>query len=144
MVKLKPEIKEQWLARLRSGQDRQITQRLGDGEGGFCCLGVLCELAVEAGILTHDGTASAPDKDDATIDLPVQRDYAAAQMQSATTVLPAVVVAWAFPGDHDTRTMLRLQSGGWPSAEPRQDSLANMNDRGITFAKIADVIEKAF
>ena|SRR5688572_11090021 len=40
---MNPEIKRQWLAALRSGKYEQITHRLA-ADGGFCCLGVLCEI----------------------------------------------------------------------------------------------------
>lgn len=33
-----------WVKALRSGNYRQIQRRLSDGEGGFCCLGVLVAL----------------------------------------------------------------------------------------------------
>jgi hypothetical protein len=46
---LKPEVKKAWVQALRSGDYTQSTGRLRT-EGGFCCLGVLCDLAVDAGI----------------------------------------------------------------------------------------------
>lgn len=51
MAKLKPAIKESWVKALRSGEYRQ-----GQGHlyfhGRHCCLGVLAELAVKAGVTT--------------------------------------------------------------------------------------------
>jgi hypothetical protein len=62
MLDMNPEIRAQWCAALRSGNYPQTQGQLrrtkpGDGaEPGYCCLGVLCELAVAAGIITrYDG-----------------------------------------------------------------------------------------
>ena len=69
------ETKARWLARLRDGSRRQGRNRLEtieeDGASSFCCLGVLCELAVEdgviarsldevTGIVKYDGDANYP------------------------------------------------------------------------------------
>lgn len=71
--RLDPEVKAKWLAALRSGEYRQATGRLHKlptetTEGGYCCLGVLCnimgaeESPSETGkshaILTYEGTSS--------------------------------------------------------------------------------------
>ena len=37
------EVKEKWVAALRSGEYKQTKQTLHD-KNGFCCLGVLCDL----------------------------------------------------------------------------------------------------
>lgn len=39
-----------WIKALRSGKYKQITGRLAK-DGGFCCLGVLCEQAVKAEVI---------------------------------------------------------------------------------------------
>jgi len=41
---MKTEIKEKWVVALRSGAFAQARSRLSDGNGGFCCLGVLCKV----------------------------------------------------------------------------------------------------
>lgn len=33
-----------WVKALRSGEYKQGTGKLNDGQGNFCCLGVLCEI----------------------------------------------------------------------------------------------------
>lgn len=40
---MNPQIKERWIAALRSGEYKQGYQQLRT-ENGYCCLGVLCEL----------------------------------------------------------------------------------------------------
>lgn len=47
------EVREHWAAALESGDYAQAHGQLadGDGDGGFCCLGVACDLAVKAGVI---------------------------------------------------------------------------------------------
>lgn len=47
---MKAEVKAQWVAALRSGEYAQTKGRLRDGSG-YCCLGVLCEVAVKEGVI---------------------------------------------------------------------------------------------
>jgi len=60
--KMNPEVKELWLAALRSGEYKQGRQRLRTDDE-FCCLGVLCDLAVKAGAVDgfDDGGWYLPD-----------------------------------------------------------------------------------
>ena len=46
---MNPQIKAQWVADLRSGQYEQGNGYL-NADGKLCCLGVLCEQAVKAGV----------------------------------------------------------------------------------------------
>lgn len=57
---MNPEIKAQWVAALRSGDYQQGRGQLRSGNNTYCCLGVLMELAVEAGVLEG---AQAEDED---------------------------------------------------------------------------------
>lgn len=45
------EIKQAWLAAVKSGKYEFIVGRLKEEEGKYCPLGVLAELAVEAGVI---------------------------------------------------------------------------------------------
>jgi hypothetical protein len=49
-LKLNPVVKAAWLEALRSGDYKQGRERLhrinDDGSSGYCCMGVLCELAI--------------------------------------------------------------------------------------------------
>lgn len=49
------DIKAKWLAALRSGEYKQIRGTLAKGSvynvNGFCCLGVLCDIAVKEGAI---------------------------------------------------------------------------------------------
>lgn len=48
---MNPEIKAQWLAALRSGEYAQGRGSLKTDSGDYCCLGVLCQLAVDQGVV---------------------------------------------------------------------------------------------
>ncbi len=41
---MKPAVKKLWLKALRSGKYKQAKNVLKSSNGGFCCLGVLCDL----------------------------------------------------------------------------------------------------
>lgn len=43
-------VRAAWVAALRSGEYKQGHGHLGNQERGYCCLGVLCDLAVRAGV----------------------------------------------------------------------------------------------
>lgn len=49
--KLNP-VAKKWVATLRSGKIKQTNGQLGRETGSRCCLGVLCDLAVKAGVIT--------------------------------------------------------------------------------------------
>lgn len=121
---MKPDIKEQWVGALRSGHYQQGRGRLADNDGKYCCLGVLCELATEAGILDKEMSdqfgpiyRSTADRDDWDRNL-----------------LPMAVVKWA---ELDSRRPV----------VPRGASLFDtraldfLNDTGKKFDEIADLIE---
>lgn len=69
-------IKQKWLKALRSGKYKQ-TQGYLKNEGGYCCLGVLCDLAAKEGIGTWDG------------------DYFSSGYITVDGLLPARVMKWA-------------------------------------------------
>jgi hypothetical protein len=123
---MKQEIKADWGQRLLDNAGRQgagLLHRKGDAPDGsqdrFCCLGVLCELGVQAGVvrreLTNDGEAyryvSTTDEND--------RSY---------LVLPQAVVRWAGLDSH-------TPVAGYAY-------LTELNDGGTTFPKIKALIDR--
>ena len=56
---MKPEIAQRWVEALRSGEYKQglsVLRRIdesGNGQDSYCCLGVLCEIAVAEVIENH-------------------------------------------------------------------------------------------
>lgn len=96
---MKAAIKAQWLADLRSGDFKQGKGALNvvepDGSHLFCCLGVLCEQAVKAGVIdppTHDTFANTMRYPDPWPDFPGNTNVG---------TLPLKVVQWAGLSDLD-------------------------------------------
>ena len=134
-MSMNAEIKARWLAALRSGdyvKTRGRLHRIEDSvddfgilESGYCCLGVLCDLAKADNIVVEyqadsDSNASTFGCTDNSEDL-------------SRTTLPECVVEWSgvsadFPSVH------RLG---------HDETLAYINDRpDTTFEQIADLIEE--
>lgn len=104
------EIKAKWVAALRSGKYPQGKEFLNNG-GKFCCLGVLCEIAIDEG-------------------LPVNKDMTSVEVHydDRLSTLPRSVCTWAGLGND-------LPSAG-------RESLSSLNDNGMPFTEIADIIER--
>ena len=113
---MKPQIGEMWVAALRSNRFEQGKGALVNAtRAKYCCLGVLCELAIQNEVpvkvrLTSDGEMAYGD---------------------GTAFPPPEVCEWAG---------LRTESAQLHDAP--EDSLALMNDKGFSFAEIANVIEQ--
>ncbi|MFE7797032.1 hypothetical protein [Nocardia sp. NPDC057440] len=66
---MKADIKQKWVDALRSGEYRQGKEYL-QFDGNYCCLGVLCDIAIRDGLLLkveHDAGAGWYDYDTATL-----------------------------------------------------------------------------
>lgn len=117
-------IKQRWLTALRSGEYPQITGVLHNDEG-FCCLGVLSELAHKDGVVTRTRTND---------------DYYAYGSEKAAGVLPAEVINWAGLEEPVPVVLLTLRQD---AGDEVVYGLADLNDgEGWTFDEIADVIEE--
>lgn len=116
--KLKPEeARAKWVESLRSGEYRQGTHSLRDNVGGFCCLGVACDLfRKEEGVGEWD--------EDRNFYTGSERVHG---------VLPCLVRDWLG---------LREEMGHYGQAGSGT-ALYIDNDRGKSFAEIADIIESA-
>lgn len=132
---MKQEVADLWTEALRSGDYQQATGTLVDidyrnGEiVGHCCLGVLCDLAVKAdvevycvGPMEHRGEYDPTDPEDVY--------WTGVTYDSSDALLPKSVMNWAGMSTSD---------GSW---EDGPDSLASLNDNGLTFHKIARLIEE--
>lgn len=163
---MKAEVKAEWLKRLRSGEYKQtggvLHRIVGDDDrvDTFCCLGVLCEIAVEQGVVKSFD--SLPENSDREV------DYGLTKSDATTGVPPQEVLVWAeVPkrqydsglkvhndefhfeveegSEWHTRLGDTLNQGFAGSRSDRTYSLVEMNDSGkFTFAEIADVIEQYF
>lgn len=114
MKPMPPKVKK-WIEALRSGKYQQVTGRL-KRDGGFSCLGVLCEIS-QLGKWRFDNVTG-------------DFSYCAGDSRSSGQ-LPEAVAKWA---------KLNSYRGTFPAGH-RVVSLASLNDHGESFAEIADIIE---
>lgn len=150
-LKLKPEIKAEWVTRLRSGRYTQGSGRLKtvtrvDGKevtATYCCLGVLCEIAAEQGVGRWGTPNPIRPEDNTPTQFRVPFAAADGNGEDAGT-LPYAVGLWAF----DLETYTETQSLCNPVLRPYDDrhpnqeqTAAGMNDSQIPFRTIADDIE---
>lgn len=123
---MNPEIKAQWVAALRSGEYRKGTGALRDSDDNFCCLGVLCDLAAKAGVGEWSG--SGP------VRLGAIRFKGQGDLEWERDTLPLSVQAWSGLGR--SNPVATIETGeGVP--------LAELNDNGAQFARLADLIEES-
>lgn len=108
------EIAKKWVTELRSGRYQQGTGYLRK-EGKYCCLGVLCELAVADGIISWElpRMEGGPDTIGNTKD---------------SGLPPSTVCDWAG---------LKSPEGTLPD----DSYLSKLNDEGLNFNEIAELIE---
>lgn len=105
-------IAEDWALKLESGEYPQGSGYL-NAWGNFCCLGVLCEMAVEAGVIPP-GTSEF---------------YNPVHYSHNSQVLPMDVVEWAGMLSSD---------GEYPGGQLTTDNDQN----GVSFTEIAAIIRK--
>ena len=120
--KMNPKVKELWLTALRSGDYARAEGKLSDGIG-YCCLGVLCDIASKQGLGRWDS------------DLDFYRRYVDIGGDYSQATLTEGVKEWSGLSDY----VGRFESGGGHAM-----SLAAMNDGGASFAMLADTIERYF
>lgn len=135
------DIAQRWVDALRSGDYEQGKERLArkgaDGKTKFCCLGVLCEIALADGIVER----KSYDGDEDTY----YRTVGDADDESCTS-LPLAVREWAGLGwrpggvvDPQITSEVYTDGDGYECPA----SFVDLNDSaGYTFAQIADVIER--
>lgn len=140
--KLKPEVKEKWLAALRSGEYKQGYEYLhikGKDQDTFCCLGVLCDLYVKTG-----GEIEIKGKGECH---PHLESVGAVVYDGRSGALPTRVKNWAFDTAAEVHGMVSFRNPiGVRAENDRYDgwcSLGYLNDtKRYPFDKIADVIEE--
>lgn len=112
------DVKAAWVAALRSGEYEQGHYVLHSTDDRFCCLGVLCQLGVEAGVI-RPGVSDG--------------DKYAYGTDSSTSALPFEVMAWSG---------IDSPWGDLPLEVERSRRLSTLNDNHLPFDDIADVIEE--
>lgn len=135
MIKMNPEVKELWLKALRSGDYKQGTGRLCTvvpvgpyeaewTERRYCCLGVLTDLGVQNGVIDPTDVEEHKTVDGVVLSYPTDSGR-----ESVGT--PPAIREWA-----------NIDYFGSLGDFAAKRDLADMNDSGMTFAEIADAIEK--
>lgn len=132
-TKMNPTIKAQWVAALRSGEYAQGDGVLKTPNGKYCCLGVLTDLGVKAGV-EMDILAPATCPDDENLDDTLNYND-----------------GWTFDGEWELTPNKVMEWAGLDSKDPVvvldeetlvSSSLSSINDNGTPFSEIADLIEK--
>lgn len=125
-MSMNPEIKAQWVTDLCSGEYEQGKGYL-NADGKLCCLGVLCEQAVNAGVIEKETKGGLVVYD------------------GQTDALPLTVIDWAgLPPEGDSRNpTVYVEEPG----ETGDVTLAELNDgengwRSHSFDEIADLIDE--
>lgn len=133
---MNPEIKERWVAALRSGdytQTRGALHRVEDytdtaGEfypAGMCCLGVLCDLYIKAEV--------GPERWHTDPDRRHRAGFGLSGTSNRIGLPTHSVVEWAGLSPSFDLT---------PEDEESELVLPHLNDGGKTFDQIADLIER--
>lgn len=125
---MKQEIRDEWVKRLRSGDYEQGLGYLRHGEEGeastYCCLGVLCEIAVEAGVIPPARTGTEGHEEDVWL-------YGN-ENERDDTGLPHSVRMWAGV----------TSASGLVIDGPVSNLVVANDSEHMSFAEIADIIEK--
>lgn len=123
---MKKEIADRWIELLESGLDqtRSALKRYRLDAPHYCCLGVLCELAVQDGVV-----------EERLVSVPRIAKFGAVGNpgDESVIVLPAAVIKWAG---------MNTEVGEFDAGERERQNLANLNDSGYSFHEIAEVIRQ--
>jgi len=141
LLTMKPEIKAEWLKRLRSGnipQTPSVLHRIDNG--AMCCLGVLSEVAYDAGIVDRTEGRTSIEDDDAVPVYVYVGNVDEDRFDKSDFGLTQTVCHWAdFIDDVGSTTSLGLLP--FSGREDTKIYLADLNDGGMSFDQIADIIE---
>lgn len=165
---MKADVAAELVKRLRSGDYKQGTEKLAasrqnDDNLYHCCLGVLCEMAAEEGVVQRleetEPTWTEEEPDD-EYNRKVINFVGKNGNHDAT--LPIEVVEWAgivtvvddyaghdsdtepraLPNFDDFEGVGRFEAGIWVTTKDADKTLAGMNDNGKSFEEIATFIEE--
>lgn len=131
-------VKKKWVKALRSGKYKQTRETLKD-KHGYCCLGVLCDLAVQAGIATWEV------KDNNKIFQIKTMEYSSIAVEGVkipyltASFVPKAVIEWAGLEEDN----INFQNTDSADIIIKNNSLSSMNDDfEYSFKKIAKKIDK--
>lgn len=146
MQKMNPEIKAEWVKRLRSGQIPQCHGALGKDDAR-CCLGVLGDIAVEHGACQRVSW----DDVETDYDTGKRTEFVTHRYDGAQCFLPESIQEWAGINSDNGAFLLSADAPSSMVAYLDDDSgnpvgtLIHLNDAAEkSFEEIADVIEEKF
>lgn len=133
---MNPQVKELWIAALESGEFKQTTGLLKANDG-YCCLGVLCMLAVQADVIPEPTYS------------PSRFAYTFGPGNNDVYTLPEAVRKWAkIPDELGVLTRPELVWGldeDNPHSIRTFTALSELNDyANYDFKQIAQVIREQF
>lgn len=123
------QVKEKWIAALRSGEYQQGTCRLRSNRG-FCCLGVLTDLYAKE----HNENWNYVD----AFSEQNTKEKGSWYFDQENQFLPLRVIDWAELENENPEVKIVDEFGNVIQC----DVLSYMNDMGKSFSIIADAIEK--
>lgn len=136
-MRMDADIKTAWVEALESGeyeQGKRVLHNMTDNT--FCCLGVLCDLAVRSGEVDIPVKTQAEVLIEFNDDGEQRRGTVGVFGDHSYTTLPPEVMTWAGiesdTGDYVTGTNNTVQS------------LTHRNDSGTSFMDIATIIKEHF
>jgi hypothetical protein len=140
LLRLRPEVKEKWIAELESGRWTQGHGMLGrSNTTERCCLGVLCEVAIREGVIPP-----------AT---PLTPTTGRLLYTGEANYLPVKVRKWAFDNPHGPENpvlkfteqeIARGHAKGSASPDGKVRLTASAaNDGGVPFDAIAEAIRRS-
>lgn len=155
-LKLNPEVKEKWVSALNSGAFPQTTGALKqvkpvitapNGAGnteqvvGYCCLGVLCEVAVLNNVIPAGVQPHTTEKwVEATYDADTHELIDGGHWEQLPLDQQIPKGFWNFDNGSDMPGFTVLEWADLPIEVAKY--LAHKNDNGATFGQIADFIQR--
>lgn len=127
------DVKQKWVAALRSGEYAQGKGVLRDNEDKFCCLGVLCDLAEKEGVV------DSSQGDDTWLYEGPGRPYG---RDVSEVTLPDAVKDWAGLPKVDPRIEAKKNEKVTPSLSVLNDGWEYAGFPRHSFEEIADIIEE--
>lgn len=125
---MNPGVKTLWVEALRSGEYKQGRMELHSANNEFCCLGVLCSIAVKQGVISKPESYGGAYR------------YGKTETNAGSSAyLPRAVQTWAGLDNSDPKIagafLSQLNDG-------IENALDGVVEAQKTFAEIADLIEE--
>jgi hypothetical protein len=129
---MKQEFVKPWTDALRSGEYKQTKKVLKD-QDGFCCLGVLQDVILKQGLIKGEWKSIESVRKAERLVLDLGKDEKGRDVTEETTYHLSVSVM--------NLTDIKTNVANF-RREGTNECLASLNDRGVEFDIIADIIEK--